>query len=129
MSGEETATRADKWLWRARFFKTRTLAAKAVSEGLRINGQRTDKPSATVRPGDVLTMVIGDSARVIEILALGVRRGPAPEAQALYADRAPATPLRDAAPDPNAMDAPSPEGRPDRRDRRALAALRRGEGP
>jgi ribosome-associated heat shock protein Hsp15 len=129
MSGEETATRADKWLWRARFFKTRTLAAKAVSEGLRINGQRTDKPSATVRPGDVLTMMIGGRARVIEVLALGVRRGPAPEAQALYADRAPAATRPAADHDPTSTDAPSPEGRPDRRDRRALAALRRGESP
>jgi ribosome-associated heat shock protein Hsp15 len=115
------ADRIDKWLWRARFFKTRSLAAKAVADGLLVNGRRIDKPGLAVRPGDVLTFVQGSRVRVVEILALGDRRGPAPEAQSLYADRS--TP----------KDAPDPPeagtGRPDSRERRALAALRRREGP
>jgi len=127
MTGDAPAAdRADKWLWRARFFKTRTLAARAVAESLRVNGQRTDKPSALVRPGDVLTFVAGGRARVIEVVAMGDRRGPAPEAQTLYVDRA--APAPDAAPGSESA-APAPAARPDSRDRRALAALRRGEGP
>ena len=79
--------RLDKWLWHARFAKSRSLAAKLVSEtGVRVNGTRASKSAAAVRPGDVLTFVQGRHVRVIRILALGTRRGPAPEAQALYDD-------------------------------------------
>jgi ribosome-associated heat shock protein Hsp15 len=81
------AVRLDKWLWRARFFRTRSLAARAAAAGVRINGQRTDKPGAAVRPGDVLTFVQAGRVRVIEVLGSGERRGPAPEACALYLDR------------------------------------------
>lgn len=91
---EDSAARLDVWLWRARFFKTRALAAKAAAQGLRVNGQRTLKPGARVRPGDVLTFAQGGQVRVIEIVAPGARRGPAAEAQALYRDRAPPDPPR-----------------------------------
>ncbi|SEA94158.1 RNA-binding S4 domain-containing protein [Rubrimonas cliftonensis] len=121
--GGEADVRADKWLWRARFFKTRSLAAKAVSEGLRINCRRTDKPGASVRPGDVLTFGQGPHVRVIEIVALGERRGPAPEAQALYADLSPPPQTAAQEPEPGA---PTPGPRPDRRARREGAAARRG---
>ena len=86
--------RLDKWLWQARFFKSRTLAADVVEEGhVRVNGQRTAKPGYGVGEGDVLTFAQGSRIRVIRILALGVRRGPATEAQALYLDLdAPAAP-------------------------------------
>ncbi|QDL90717.1 RNA-binding S4 domain-containing protein [Paroceanicella profunda] len=77
--------RLDKWLWQARFFKTRGLAAKVAGAGkVRINGARTEKPAATVRPGDVLTFPQGNTVLVIRIRALGERRGPAPEARTLY---------------------------------------------
>ena len=86
----ETTLRVDKWLWHARFLKSRGLAAKLVSEGkLRINGERFTKPGKTVRPGDVLTFRLQDRIRIVRILALGTRRGPAPEAQALYDDMSP----------------------------------------
>lgn len=87
-SGTARATlRVDKWLWQARFFKTRALAADLAESGhLRINGQPTRKPGAGVGEGDVLTFPQGSRIRVIKILALGVRRGPAPEAQMLYLD-------------------------------------------
>jgi ribosome-associated heat shock protein Hsp15 len=79
--------RIDKWLWQARFFKTRALAAATVEEGrVRINGQPTAKPGHAVGAGDVLTFAQGGRIRVIRILALGQRRGPAGEAQALYLD-------------------------------------------
>lgn len=82
----EPGLRIDKWLWRARFFKTRSLAARAAAAGFRLNGQRTDKPHQLVRPGDALTFRQGDSIRVIRVQSLGERRGPATEARALYED-------------------------------------------
>ncbi len=82
----ESGLRIDKWLWQARFFKTRGLAAKAVAAGVRVNGQRTDKSHALVRPGDALTFKQADRVRVVRVEALGTRRGPAPEAARLYAD-------------------------------------------
>ena len=86
MSGED-GLRLDKWLWQARFFKTRGLSAELVSKGrVRVNGQPVSKPGRAVRPGDVLTFPQGNAVRVIRILALGERRGPAAEAQALYHD-------------------------------------------
>ena len=123
--------RLDKWLWQARFVKSRGLAAKLVSEsGGRVNGTRAAKPAASVRPGDVLTFALGRQIRVIRILALGTRRGPAPEAQALYDDLDPPAP-RNAPPDP---DTPAPAaarepgaGRPTKAQRRALDRLRDGD--
>ena len=79
--------RLDKWLWQARFFKSRTLAAGLVhGGGLRLNSVRVTKPGATVAPGDTLTFAQGDRVRLIRVLATGLRRGPATEAQALYLD-------------------------------------------
>ena len=82
--------RVDKWLWYARFLKSRSLASRFVSDGnLRIGGERSTKPSRTVKPGDVLTFPQGNHIRVIKIVDIGTRRGPAPEAQALYEDLSP----------------------------------------
>ncbi|WP_371286138.1 RNA-binding S4 domain-containing protein [Albidovulum sp.] len=82
--------RIDKWLWQARFFKTRSLAAGTVSAGrLRLNGARMAKPGHVVGPGDVLTFPQAGHIRVVRVLACGIRRGPAPEAQTLYDDLAP----------------------------------------
>lgn len=117
--------RLDKWLWFARFCKTRSLAAKLCASGaLRCGGVAVGKASAAVKPGDVLTFPQGKHVRVIKVLALGGRRGPAPDAQALYEDLAP--PSRETAM-PDA--ARSPGGpRPTKRDRRALDALIDGDG-
>jgi ribosome-associated heat shock protein Hsp15 len=82
--------RIDQWLWFARIVKSRTLAQGMVANGkVRINRARINKPSASVRPGDVLTVMLGPNPRVFEVLALGARRGPAREAQALFRDLAP----------------------------------------
>ena len=82
--------RLDKWLWFSRFFKSRTLAGKACSSHkVRINGQIASKASVTVKVDDVLTFPRGHHIRVVRILDIGNRRGPAPEAQALYEDLAP----------------------------------------
>ena len=79
--------RIDKWLWQARFFKTRGLAAEAVGAGrVRINGSRVTKPAAPVRPGDGLSFAQGSRVRLIRVLGLGERRGPATEARTLYLD-------------------------------------------
>ncbi|MCB1355508.1 MAG: RNA-binding S4 domain-containing protein [Maritimibacter sp.] len=105
--------RADKWLWHARFFKTRGLAAKVISSGhLRVNGDKAAKPARSVAPGDVLTFPQARRIRVVKILALSERRGPAPEAQTLYKDMTPQTP---AAPQNPSFDG---KGRPSGKDRR-----------
>ncbi|WP_375263515.1 RNA-binding S4 domain-containing protein [Palleronia sp.] len=110
------AIRLDKWLFFARFFKTRSLAAKTVTDGgIRVNGQRVSKPSASVRVGDTLTFAQGRNVRVVTVRAPGERRGPAPEAQELYEDRSPPpTPADPAAP------RTEPGGRPTKKARRAL---------
>lgn len=82
--------RLDLWLWYARFFKTRSLATKVCKvHKVRINGEHSKKASTTVGPGDVLTFPQGPHVRVIKVVAIGERRGPAPEAQALYEDLSP----------------------------------------
>ncbi len=119
MAEERVKLRIDKWLWQARFFKTRSLAAKQVTAGhVRLNGQRALKPAQAVGPEDVLTFPQGRIVRVIRIEKLGDRRGPAPEAQTLYTDL---TEYRDEPP-------PNPKfegkGRPSKKDRRALSLSR-----
>ncbi|MFC3179716.1 RNA-binding S4 domain-containing protein [Cypionkella sinensis] len=82
--------RLDKWLFAARFFKNRELAAEVIESGhLRLNGQRCKKPGHGVAEGDTLTFPQGRAIRVIRVLALSDRRGPAQEAQLLYHDLAP----------------------------------------
>jgi len=82
---DRTWQRLDKWLWCARFMRARSDCARLVADGLvRINRQVTDKPHARLRPGDVLTLPLRQDVRVVRVLALATRRGPAPEAQALY---------------------------------------------
>ncbi len=82
--------RLDKWLWAARFFKTRDLAADVINSGhLRLNGQRCRKPGHAVAVGDVLTFSQARAVRVIRVLALDGVRGPAAQAQRLYHDLAP----------------------------------------
>ena len=77
--------RIDKWLWHARFCKTRALAQRTAESGLiRLNGNRIGKSSTTVTPGDTLTLPRGCEVVVLRVLALGTRRGPVPEARALY---------------------------------------------
>lgn len=116
--------RLDKWLWFARFFKTRSLAARLCQGGgVRIGGAPVTKAHHAVKPGDVLTFSQGRHIRVVRVVALGLRRGPAPEAQALYEDLAPPTAE-------TAMDQPTVHagrGRPTKRDRRVLDRVR-GDG-
>jgi len=79
--------RLDKWLWHARFFKTRALAAHIVEKsGVRIDGRRVKKPGTAIKVGDTLTFMQQDRVRVVEVAALSLRRGPAAEAATLYID-------------------------------------------
>jgi ribosome-associated heat shock protein Hsp15 len=77
--------RLDKWLWCARFMRARSdCAALAAKGSIRINRQPTDKPHAKLRVGDVLTVPLHSSVRVVRVLSLAARRGRAPEARLLY---------------------------------------------
>jgi ribosome-associated heat shock protein Hsp15 len=77
--------RLDRWLWFARIVKSRTSAAQLVANGkVRVNRMRVVKPSHPLREGDVLTIALRGEVRVLEVLAMGVRRGPPPEARLLY---------------------------------------------
>ncbi|PIE11584.1 MAG: RNA-binding protein S4 [Rhodobacterales bacterium] len=117
MSDTPQKIRLDKWLWQARFVKSRSLAASLVTGGrVRVNSDKAHKPAHSVAPGDVLTFPQGDVVRVVRIAALGTRRGPAPEAQTLYQDLTPPAPEK----------RPRAGGeRPTKRDRRAIDALRK----
>ncbi|HLO77038.1 MAG TPA: RNA-binding S4 domain-containing protein [Magnetospirillum sp.] len=85
--------RIDKWLWFARFFKTRSLAASVVEAGeVSVNGAVVVKTSAALRVGDEVVFPTGKRRRRVTVLALGERRGPAPEAQALYREEDPPPP-------------------------------------
>ncbi len=113
----DTKLRVDKWLWHARFFKTRTLAAAQVSGGhVRLNSDKIHKPSQTVAVGDVLTFPKAKHIRVIKVVGIGSRRGPAPEAQTLYEDLAPPQPKTET--DVPAAPKFEGKGRPTGRDRR-----------
>ena len=119
--------RIDKWLWYARLFKSRTLAGKlCASNRLRLNSQLIGKSNATLKIGDVLTFPKEKEIRVIKVVALGQRRGPASEAVTLYEDLEPPTRRskhdEKTPPKPGARD--SGAGRPTKADRRALDRLR-----
>lgn len=125
----QAGLRADKWLWHARFFKSRSLATQLCQAGkLRLSGLGVIKPHHKVKPGDVLTFPQARHVRVVKVLALGARRGPASEAQTLYEDLKPLTPeSRLPAGTPDALAAARRDpgaGRPTKRERRALDRLR-----
>lgn len=125
MSEAPTSMRLDKWLWAARFFKTRALAVDEVNLGrVRVGGQPV-KPARDVKVGDLLSIRIGTVTREVEVKGLSNQRGPAPQAQALYAEtpasitaREVAAEARRLAPEPAATIA---QGRPTKQDRRRLA--------
>ena len=119
--------RIDKWLWHARIAKTRSLAQTLVRTGkVRVNSAKVAQPSRAVGPGDVLTVLKDRRVLVLRILAVGERRGPAPEARALYEDMSPPPPPRKPAaprPLPQAV-RDEGAGRPTKRERRQLERLR-----
>ncbi len=125
---EGAAHRLDKWLWQARFYKTRGLATAAIQGGkVHLNGERV-KPAHRVRLGDLLSLSLDGVVAEFEVLGLPARRGPAAEARAHYAET-PASATRRAALREQQrladLTRPRPDTRPDKRDRRRLMRLNR----
>ena len=127
MTDAETRThpRLDKWLWAARFFKTRSLASEEIGKGrVLVNGQ-VAKASREVRLDDLIAFRQGHAARTVRVLGLSQVRGPAPVAQSMYAETADSLAAREQLAEQHRL-APEPshsidQGRPTKRDRRQLA--------
>ena len=127
----ESGARIDRWLWMARLYKSRSLAAGAVAGGrVRLNGARV-KPARTLAPGDRLTLSLGGRDVDLDVRGLPQRRGPAPEARLAY-EETPESVARgvqfNAQHRLAAMTVPRPEGRPDKKARRDLMELARRQG-
>lgn len=125
---DDATQRLDRWLWCARIYKSRALASAAVSaRGVRITRheqtQTTEKPSFAIRPGDTIGFTRGERIFILEIVALGLRRGPAPEAATLYTDHSPPPSPRKERPDTMPQREPG-AGRPTKRERRAIDQLK-----
>lgn len=124
----EGRVRVDKWLWAARFFKTRSAATEAVQGGkVHVGGVRA-KPARDVRPGDIIELTVGETPFTVEVTGLAERRGSAAQAALLYAEtpesrerRERLREIRRMAPPPGADIA---GGRPSKRDRRRIDAVR-----
>lgn len=113
--------RVDKWLWQARFFKSRTLAAKFVSGNkLRVNGTAISKAHYMLKPDDVLTFPLGPYIRLIKVIKMGERRGPAPEARTLYEDLDPPQPKPKIDKPAKVGERDAGAGRPTKRERRQM---------
>ncbi len=124
---EELRVRLDKWLWAARFFKTRALAAAAIDGGkVHINGERA-KPSRQVRCGDELRIQKGTESFVINVQALALQRGSAEHARTLYVEQESSIAARQTLREERRLQVasePVPGGRPDKRSRRDWQRLR-----
>ena len=130
-SGNTTQkVRLDKWLWAARFFKTRSLAADAVGGGkISVNGDHV-KPAKLIQPGDEVSIRLGPFEHVVDVRALSERRGPASVAATLYEERAASLAAREKLSEQLRM-APAAfvfeeKGRPTKKDRRDIERLRDG---
>jgi len=119
--------RLDKWLWAARFFKTRSLASQAVDLGrVRIDGERI-KPAREARVGEMLDVQVGDQRLQVVIRALSTQRGPASVARELYLETADSIARRKQREEQHAAEpGQSTKGRPTKRDRRELGKILRG---
>jgi len=129
MPTETEKFRIDKWLWAARFFKTRSLAAQAVEGGkVRLNQQRV-KPAKEIHLGDALEIQIGNEAWAVTVQGLSVRRGPAEQARTLYQESAESQAQRQVQREQRSLQtepAAQIHGRPTKRDRRRLGRLTDG---
>jgi ribosome-associated heat shock protein Hsp15 len=125
---EDSALRIDKWLWAARFFKTRALAAQAVAGGkVKVNGERV-KAARAVRLGDALSIHIGPYEYLVRVRALSARRGPAPQAALLYEETESSKAARRALANRLSAEARSvtpAEGRPTKKERRQVIQFKK----
>ena len=121
-----TEIRIDKWLWAARFFKTRSLAQAAVRGGhVQVNGQAC-KPARSVRPGDRLRVRKGEVSFELDVLAIAERRGPASLAQTLYTETEASIQRREQQVEQRKLERQQgdrPARRPDKRDRRRIRSF------
>ena len=119
----DTRHRLDKWLWCARFFKTRGLATTAVTGGrVKVNGDRV-KPAHDLRVGDRLTLSVNDEPMEVDVVDFPARRGPASQARACYAETADSLKRREVLREQRRLAAlarPRPDTRPDKRERRQM---------
>lgn len=116
--------RIDKWLWYARVVKTRSLATKLVQGGnVRVNREKISNASRGIKVDDVLTISVHERIRILKIVELGERRGPAKEAQLLYEDLSP-QPTKKSSEEFAAAKTPSPNRRPDKKERRAIKSYK-----
>jgi ribosome-associated heat shock protein Hsp15 len=122
--------RIDRWLWHARLVRTRSLAAELAESGrVRLNGDRITASSRAVKIGDVLTVMLGGSVKILKVEGLSERRGGTADAQALYEDRSPPPVPREQAAKPAIAQREPGSGRPTKQERRALDKMRqRGPG-
>lgn len=116
--------RLDKWLWAARFFKSRTLATGACDGGKVDLNEQAAKPARVVRPGDVLHITLPRGKKIVKVAALSDRRGPGAEAARLYEDLTPPPPPRELRIPPPVI-RPRGLGRPTKRERRLIDRLGR----
>ncbi len=124
MDAVAASLRVDKWLWAARFFKTRGLAATACAGGKVDVNDEAAKPAKALRPGDVVKVTVPGGRRVARVLALSERRGPPAVARMLYEDLTPPAPPRARQAPPSYR--PPGIGRPTKRQRRQIDRLREG---
>jgi ribosome-associated heat shock protein Hsp15 len=117
--------RVDKWLWAARVFKSRTLAAAACSGGKIDVNEQVAKPARVIRPGDRLEITLPRGRRILRVMALSDRRGPGVEAARLYEDLTPPPPPPERRLSPPGYRPPG-AGRPTKRERRLIERLSRG---
>ncbi len=128
MSDENNKLRIDKWLWAARFFKTRALAVEAVEAGkVQVNDVRVNKPAKAIGRGDRLDIRIGPYQFTLQVLGISDRRGPAPDAQKLYHESDESREKRAALAEQLRAERTTFRGRPTKRDRRLIEEFRRGK--
>ena len=121
--------RIDKWLWHARVVRTRSAAAALAASGhVRVNSQRVHAASHTVRAGDVVTVALDRTVRVLKVAGFAERRGSADAARPLYEDLEPPPARRAGTGDARVAEREPGAGRPTKRERRAIGRLREGEG-
>lgn len=128
MNDDSNKLRIDKWLWAARFYKTRSLAVDAVESGKVLVNDVRAKPAKTVGPGDLLNLRLGQYQFLIEVMAISNKRGHAPEAQQLYRETEASREQRALL--AARLKAEEPvfafKGRPSKRDRRLIAKFKQG---
>ncbi|MFN3712365.1 MAG: RNA-binding S4 domain-containing protein [Alcanivoracaceae bacterium] len=127
MSTTADEVRLDKWLWAARFYKTRSIAREMIDGGkVQVNGER-GRPAKAVKAGMLISLRQGHDVREVEVLAVSDKRGGAPEAARLYRETEASIATREQAATQRKLVGAGPDHRPDKRERRAIDRIRRGQ--